>query len=131
MLRRRNNAVRLFRFTRKLRGNETGVTFIETLVALALLGLIAVAFVSGVATVSKAVFIADERTTAESLARSEMEYVKSQGYATSYTPAEYDGYTVEIDAVPLDGRDGIQRIKVTVSRGGEEVLAVVGYKVDR
>jgi len=131
LLRRRNNAVRVFRVTRKLRGNETGVTFIETLVALALLGLIAVAFVSGVATVSKAVFIADERTTAESLARSVMEYVNSQDYATSYTPAEYDGYSVTINVGHLDGRDGIQRIRVTVSRGDKPVLEVYGYKVDR
>lgn len=60
--------------------NERGMTLIEVLIALAILGLVAVAFLSGLTTASRALLIADERTTAESLARSQMEYVKSQGY---------------------------------------------------
>ncbi len=62
--------------------NERGFSLIEVIIALALLGIIAVAFLGAMATASKALFIADERTTAESLARSQMEYVKSQSYST-------------------------------------------------
>jgi len=61
---KRHNAVPLFRVTKKLRGNETGFTLIETLVALALLGLIAVAFFSALTTAARATFIADEQATA-------------------------------------------------------------------
>jgi len=68
--------------------NERGFTLIEVLIAVALLSIIAVAFLSGLATASKALFIADERATAESLARSQMEYAKNQDYITAadYVP---------------------------------------------
>ncbi len=74
------------RVTKKLGGGESGVTLIETLVALAVLGLIAVVFLSGLATAARATLIADEQATAESLARSEIEYVKSQDYINNPDP---------------------------------------------
>jgi len=96
--------VRLSNKIRKaLRGSSRGVTLIEVLVALAIFGIIAIAFASGLGTASKAVFTADVRTNAESLARTQMEYVKSQNY--TYAPdggvANYtkiadipEGYTI-------------------------------------
>ncbi len=63
--------------------NSKGFSLIEVIIALALLGIIGVAFLGGLFTASKATFIADERTTAESLARSQMEYVKDQDYITA------------------------------------------------
>ncbi len=68
-----------------LGGNEAGIGIIETLIALALLGIIAVGFLSGLGTASKAIIIADERTTAESLARSQMEYAKNLTYIDEVT----------------------------------------------
>lgn len=53
---------------------------IEVVIAIALIGIIGVAVMSALATASIALIIADERATAESLARSQMEYVKDQGY---------------------------------------------------
>jgi len=130
-------------------GKESGVGLLETLVALALLGIIAASFLGGLATASRAVFTADERATAESLARSQMEYVKSQDYISHIDPAHGDyaeitapaGYNVEpTTAVPVDpatgqplteGDDGIQKITVAVSHGGQSVLTLEGYKVKR
>ena len=66
--------------TKALRGNSQGVSLIEVLVALAILGAIAAAFLGGLSTAFKADIIADERSTAQSLAQSQMEYVKSQRY---------------------------------------------------
>jgi len=63
-----------------LRGRSRGFTLIEVLVALALFGIIAIVFAGGLGTASRAVFTADIRATAESLARSQMEYVKNQCY---------------------------------------------------
>jgi len=60
--------------------NEKGFTLIEVLVALGLLGVFAAVFLTGIATSSKAILIADERTTAESLARSQMEAIKEHEY---------------------------------------------------
>lgn len=138
------------RVTKKLGGDESGVTLIETLVALAVLGLIAVVFLSGLATAARATLIADEQATAESLARSEIEYVKSQQPYINYAepdPGEYElitppaSYSLEITAEPIDpdtgqpllaGQDeGIQKITVTVNRGSKLLLTVEGYKVDR
>ena len=60
--------------------NEKGFALIETIVALAILGTVAVAFLSGLATSVKATVISEERAIAESLVRSEMEYIKKCAY---------------------------------------------------
>ena len=121
--------------------NETGATLIETLVALTLLGIVGVAFLSGLATASKASIVANDRSTAESLARSQMEWVKEVDYvyeATGYPTApisseeDYTGYSAQIDAEPLNSPDeGIQKITVTIKHHDEEVLSFEAYKVDR
>jgi prepilin-type N-terminal cleavage/methylation domain-containing protein len=130
-------------------GRSGGFTLIEVLVALALFGLIAVTFAGGLATASRAVLIADIRTNAESLARTEMEYVKSQTYSnppwgyqvthsgSTCTPGEcpdewFDAlhslseehalYIVQVDAVAVDASDDHE---------GREVITLVGYKIFR
>ena len=141
--------------------NEKGFTLIGVIIALALLGIIAVAFFSALSTASKAISIADERATAESLARSQIEYVKNQVYITDLDAGEAtyvkiseipDNYTVwsvnrdgatveEIIGVPWDTQsnqptilgtdDGIQKIMVIVKHHGKEVITLETYKVDR
>jgi len=133
--------MRLLRILGKFTGRESGVTFIETVVALAILGVIAVAFLNGLTTTSKSVFIADEHTTAESLAQSQMEWVKNASYsynATTYSPApipsgkDYLNYSTLITAEPLRSPDdGIQKIIVTIKRSDKGVTKLEGYKVDR
>lgn len=129
--------VRLSNKIRKtLRGSSSGVTLIEVLVALVIFGIIAIAFAGGLGTASKAVFTADVRTNAESLARTQMEYVKSLPYdsAGNYTaeiPPEYEdaGYSATIDVKEL--AEGLQEITVSVNHEGEHVITLEGYKVDR
>lgn len=123
------------------RGKEAGVGLIETLVALALLGIIAASFLGGLATASKAAFTADERATAECLARSQLEYVKTLDYvtdATEYSPApipgseDYSGYSVTISAEPVHATDdGIQKITVTIKHNDKEVVTLESHKVSR
>ena len=114
------------------------------------MGLIAAAFLGSLATTAQATFIADERATAESLARSQMEYVKSLEYveyvdgATEYTPAsipddeDYSNYsaTIGVESLPADPNDpnggtldGIQKITVTVEHHDEPVITLEGYKI--
>ena len=118
--------------------NEKGFSLIEAIIAIAILGILAVAFLSGLATASKAIYIADERATAENLARSQMEYVKEQNYSIggSYAiidlsayPASYD---VDVAANSLAGAlGGIQEIIVTISHHGNEIITLEDYKVNR
>ena len=120
---------------------ESGVAFLETLVALAVLGVVSVAFLSGLATTSRAGALADRMVAAESLAQSQMELVKRADYvpgATSYTPApipgdeSYLGFSAEVSAEPLNSPDdGVQKITVTIRRSGADVYLLQGYKVDR
>jgi len=133
--------MRLFRTLSIFVHRESGATLLEVVVALAILGTIAVAFLSGLATTSEAAFTADERATAESLAQSQMEWVKDADYvysATEYslTPIpgvkDYINYSAVITAESLhDPDDGIQKITVTVERSDEVVIKLEGYKVAR
>lgn len=61
-------------------GGSRGFSMIEIVIAIALIGVIAVAVLSALSTASMALIIADKRATAESLARSQMEYVKNSPY---------------------------------------------------
>ncbi|MFC1875298.1 prepilin-type N-terminal cleavage/methylation domain-containing protein [Chloroflexota bacterium] len=65
--------------------SERGFGLIEVLMALALLGIIAVTFLAAINVASRAILIADERTTAESLAKSQMEAIKEQDYIEDVT----------------------------------------------
>ena len=130
-----------YRYIRKLSFRESGMTLLEALVALGILSAIAVTFMTGLATSSKSVIIADERSTAENLARVHMEWVKNSDYsdnATTYTGApipntdDYNNYSATISAEALNTPDdGIQKITVTILRSGDSVLTLEGYKVNR
>ena len=107
-----------------LRGSSKGLTLIEVLIALTIFSIIAVAFFVGLATSYHGLIIADERTTAESLTRSELEYIKGTSYSNltggfSYQlpdppgpPPEWDpdhnldsqyaNYSVNVTGVPID-----------------------------
>ncbi len=120
---------------------ESGISFLETVIALAILGVISVTFLNGLTSASKSVFIADERTTAESLAQSQMEWVKDAGYsynATAYSSApipggkDYQHYSALIAAESLHTPDdGIQKVIVTIIHDSKELIHLEGYKVDR
>lgn len=78
--------VRLNSKSRKaFQGRSRGFTLIEVLIALALMGIIAIAVLGALSTASAALITADKRATAESLARSQMEFVKNQDYSPAPT----------------------------------------------
>lgn len=116
---------------------EKGIALVEALIAVAILGLALTALLSAVSTGSMAVSRTEERVTAENLARSQLEYTKSQAYLP--LPASYatvtpypDDYAVAVTADLVPGGDGdIEKITVTVSRAGNELLVVEDYKVYR
>jgi prepilin-type N-terminal cleavage/methylation domain-containing protein len=126
-------------FYRFFKHNSKGFSLIEVMIALALMAIIGVAFLGALATASKAILIADEQATAESLARSQMEYVKNQDYI-DYSEEPHDFYDLitppggyEIDPLIVEElQEGLQKITVTVNHYGKsEVIVLDGYKVDR
>ncbi len=126
---------------KSIRNGESGLTCIETLIALAVLAAIAVPFLLGLATASKGAFIDDEHATAESLAQSQMEWVKNLDYVygtTQYSAAsipdggDYNNFSVEVLAEPPHSPDdGIQKIIIDIRHSGEAVITLESYKVDR
>jgi prepilin-type N-terminal cleavage/methylation domain-containing protein len=63
-----------------MRKGERGISLIEVLIALAVLGIIAVTFLTALAVSGNSVAMTDEDATAESIARSQLEYIRQQVY---------------------------------------------------
>ena len=135
-----------------LRG-QRGLTLIETVLAIGLLGMIAVAFMSALAAGSRGTRQLDEGVQAEALVRSHLEAIKECAYAVSYpdqTPCA-GGVTITIPSqftVGIDtdcttdpsaptpwglcpvapGTGTLQRIKVSASREGGSALSLTTYR---
>jgi prepilin-type N-terminal cleavage/methylation domain-containing protein len=97
-------------------GRSRGFTLIEVVIAMVLLGIIGVAIFSALSYASTVLIVADRQATAESLAKTQMEYIKNK----IYSPAPNGGvgnYT-KISEIPTGytiwsvGRNG------TIVNGG-------------
>jgi prepilin-type N-terminal cleavage/methylation domain-containing protein len=94
-------------------GHSRGFTLVEVLITIGLLGFIALAFFSFMSAATSSLVHADERTIAESLARSQLEYVKNQTYNSAtptYTkipdesvPAGYTIWSVDAEGAIVNG----------------------------
>lgn len=78
--------------------SEKGFSLVEVMTAMLIMGIVFVAYLSALATASRVGSIADERAAMESLARTEMEYVRSQPY--SGVPWEYTVTSLEKSRPP-------------------------------
>lgn len=121
------------------------MTLVEVLIALAILGVTAVTFLSGLTGNLKGTMITQEQTIAESLARSQLESIRNADYNTD-DPPTYEiitippeevtaGYAIIIAVELLDPEgdglyddDGLQKVTVTVKRGAKSLLTVEDYK---
>ena len=119
--------------------SERGLALTEALVTIGITGIVAVAFLSSISNTSQAVMTSQELVTAENLAKSQMEYIKSQVYCED-TPVLYDelsasdipeNYDIVISGNQIDGHDGLQKIIVTVTYNGVEAFHLENYRARR
>ena len=124
---------------KKLLRSECGIALTEALVTIGITSIVAVAFLSSVSNTSLAVMTSQERVTAENLAKSQMEYIKSQEYSEEIPPSysEIDtgnipeNFDVVISGNQIEGHDGLQKIIVTVTYNGVEVFRLENYRTRR
>jgi len=85
----------------KLIKKENGFTLVEVLVALSIMAIAALIFLLALVMAGKAVLLAQEKTIAESIARSQMESVKQGGYIYWETDNGYHIYdTIVLEEHP-------------------------------
>jgi len=120
--------------------SEKGISLIETIVAVAILGIIAAAFLSALANTSSARATNDERTSAKILAETILENIKRENYSASYDPdivapseilAKFPGYTFLPFDITNERNGNIQKIVITIQHHNHDVLSLETYKVDR
>jgi len=116
--------------------DQMGLGLVETLVAVAVLGTSVVAFVVALSAGSIAVGEQGEEVVAQSLVRTQLEYIKSYPYdseATTYPAVDLpEGYTISVGVTSIPGTDAdMQKITVTISRESEDIITVEDYKVNR
>jgi prepilin-type N-terminal cleavage/methylation domain-containing protein len=117
------------------RKNQAGFSLIEILIAMALLSIIAVVFLSTLGSSSKILNVTNERQTARNIAEMQLEQIKSQANAgwiilhyDKYEVPDYPGYEAEIfPSLPRTPDTNIQRIEITVLHYGKAVFTLVTY----
>ncbi len=133
----------------KFNNREDGFTLVEVIIALVIMGIIAIGLFSVLGTSFIGTGVADERATAKNLAESQMEYVKGLTWneAGIYSlddteiASEYPGYSASIvsvtyphnyfdeDTQEIKVDANLQKITISVSHHDEEVLRLEGYKL--
>ncbi len=144
-------AMQLIRLVRQMK-SEQGLSFIEILVGLAIVAVVTTAFMSGMTTTFKGIEVSQERVAAESLAKSQIEYIKVQDYvavadynpgdpANRYEPIDIPadllsaGYSIEINTPQIvisSNETGfeLQSVNVTVKRNEQGKLIITFYKLN-
>ena len=103
-------------------GRQKGITLIETVIAIALLGIVGSVLMGGMTDIYRSLPVTNEQDIGKQLARSQIETVMKKPYALSYSPAPipsiYPDYTAEIDVTPYR-LGNIEKIVVTINKAGE------------
>jgi prepilin-type N-terminal cleavage/methylation domain-containing protein len=115
---------------------QKGLSLVETLVAVAILGTAVAGFAAGLSAGSISVRDLDEIAVSQGLAQSQAEYTKSYAFTRGVTTypvlAAPAGYTLSVAVSAVPGADtDIQKISIAVSHGGQVTETLEDYKVNR
>ena len=140
--------------TKKIRSNkrayfisERGSTIVEELVTVAIIAFGIVILVAMIYTGVVGVRQVDDKVVAETLVRSQLELIKDAAYQANPISSPYPavsavpGYSVVVGIeywnagsstfVSTQRNDGLQRVTVTVSSGGDTLVQTSAFKVNR
>jgi type II secretory pathway pseudopilin PulG len=131
--------MRVFKgFLKKLSRNrgESGMTLLEALVAIGILGGCVLTMIFAMSSGALAVRENGQEVTVQNLARSQMEYIKNYAYsanATTYPKISVPaGYSISVKVTAVPGLNtNIQKVTANVSRNGALLMTVQDYKVKR
>jgi len=117
---------------------QRGSSLLENLVALVIFGVIAVVFLNTIASTALGAATIEGKSTAEILARTQIEDIKSLPYDDSndyaVTVLPPPGYTILVnvaDVSPVEYPNTLQKITVTVNRGSRGLITLEIFKVNR
>ena len=127
--------------------SEKGATLVEELVTVAIIAFGIVILVAMITTGVVGVRQVDDQVTAETLARSQLELIKDGAYQSNPGTTPYPsvsavpGFAVSVGIEYWNAtsssfsatlrNDGLQRITVTVTSGGDTLAQTAAFKVDR
>ncbi len=116
---------------------QKGIGLLETLIAVGILAVIGIAFLTALSNTSRSVGTYEQRVMAQSLAQSQLEIVKAAAYDN--TSPYYDnvsapasvppGYEITISAT--GNVTDKQNVTIVVSRDGHHLFQLTTIKVNR
>ena len=115
---------------------EKGLTLVEAIVTVAVVGIAFVAFAVALSTGTLAVQESDQEVTVQGLAQTQMESIKGCDFvpgATTYPAVDTsDNYSVSVAVASVPGTDAnIQKVTANILRDGQVLMTVEDYKVNR
>ena len=117
------------------RMDQRGSGLLESVLAVAILGAVAVVLLAAFSTSSLASRESQASVGAEQLALSQVEYMKGLPYQTP--PASYatvtptPNYAITTSAVAAESDGNVSLVTITVSLNGQPYLTLETYKVNR
>jgi len=137
----------LITIVKSFKEQQTGLTLLEVLIAMFILGTVGVGLLSALDTSFRSTRTIDEHVVADNLAASYLEEIKDHTYAVTYPnlgenitiPFQYS-VTLEIEcsddgvnfgACTGSDNETLQRIRVAISREGRPVSSMCTYKSKR
>ncbi len=116
--------------------SEAGFSLVESLVAVGIAAMALVAYLSGLSVGLLSTGQSDRLSTAQELARAQLEYTKAAPYqpppATYATVTPPAGYGVSVAASSIAGADNnVELVTVAVTKDGATLFTLEGYKANR